>query len=113
MKTIKNWKEIYSEQTDKGSRAIYELGSYRIKVWDSDYMPGGASISVFPINRDSYALEINVGCKYRQKVQDIRIQTTSWGALDASEIGKVIGAYTEAQMLVREIKMAFPECFEN
>ncbi len=112
MKIIKNWKEIHSEQTDRGRRSMYELGSYRIKVVTSDYMPGGMSIFVSPINKDSYSPEIYVSCEYGREVQNIRIQTTAWGALDVSEIDKVIGAYAEAQMVAREIKMAFPECFE-
>ena len=53
-----------------------------------------------------------VGASYGEAVQRITVQTTSWGALPVSEIDKVIGAYTEAQMVAREIYLAFPECFK-
>ena len=76
-------------------------------------MPGGLSITAYPINRDSYSPEIYVGASYGEAVQRITVQTTSWGALPVSEIDKVIGAYTESQMVAREIYLAFPECFKE
>lgn len=112
MKIIEKWNEVDRRQAGAGMRVLYELGGYRIAVSDASYMPGGLSIIAYPINRDSYSPEIYVGASYGEAVQRITVQTTSWGALPVSEIDKVIGAYTEAQMVAREIYLAFPECFK-
>ena len=112
MKIIEKWNEVDRRQAGAGMQVLYELGGYRIAVSDASYMPGGLSITAYPINRDSYSPEIYVGASYGEAVQRITVQTTSWGALPVSEIDKVIGAYTEAQMVAREIYLAFPECFK-
>lgn len=112
MKIIEKWSEIKRQQAGSEMRVLYELGSYHIAVADASYMPGGLDITVTPAHPDSYSPEIYVGASYGEAVQSIRIQTTSWGALDVQEIDKVIGAYTEAQMVAREISLAFPECFK-
>lgn len=112
MKIIEKWNEVDRRQAGAGMQVLYELGGYRIAVSDAPYMPGGLSITAYPINRDSYSPEIYVGASYGEAVQQITVQTTSWGALPVSEIDKVIGAYTEAQMVAREIYLAFPECFK-
>lgn len=97
MKIIEKWNEVDRRQAGAGMQVLYELGGYRIAVSDASYMPGGLSITAYPINRDSYSPEIYVGASYGEAVQRITVQTTSWGALPVSEIDKVIGAYTEAQ----------------
>lgn len=112
MKIIEKWNEVDRRQAGAGMQVLYELGGYRIAVSDASYMPGGLDITVTPAHPDSYSPEIYVGASYGEAVQSIRIQTTSWGALDVQEIDKVIGAYTEAQMVAREISLAFPECFK-
>lgn len=112
MKIIEKWNEVKRQQVGAEMRVLYELGSYRIAVSDASYMPGGLDITVAPLYPDSYSPEIYVEASYGEAAQSIRIQTTSWGALPVSEIDKVIGAYTEAQMVAREIYLAFPECFK-
>ena len=112
MKIIEKWNEVDRRQAGAGMQVLYELGSYRIAVSDASYMPGGLSITVYPAHHGSYSPEIYVGASYGEAVQRITVQTTSWGALPVSEIDKVIGAYTEAQMVAREIYLAFPECFK-
>lgn len=114
MKNIQNWKEIKRREAADGSvQVIYEFGSYCIIVSDASYMPGGVSISAEAVDRDSYFPSIYIGSSFGQEVQEIKIQTTSWGALEISEIDKVVAAYTEAQMVAHEIEKAFPECFKE
>lgn len=81
MKIIEKWNEVDRRQAGAGMQVLYELGGYRIAVSDASYMPGGLSITAYPINRDSYSPEIYVGASYGEAVQRITVQTTSWGAL--------------------------------
>lgn len=112
MKNIQNWKEIKRNEAEDGSvRVIYEFGGYYVIVSEASYMPGGYSISAEAVDRDSYYPSIYVDAPFGQKVQEIKIQTTSWGALEISEIDKVLECYTAAQTVAHEIKNAFPECF--
>ena len=114
MKNIKDWKEIARNEAEDGSvRVIYKLGGYHIIVSDASYMPGGYSISVEVIDRDSYLPCIYVSNRFGQAVQTISIQTTSWGALEISEIDKVVEAYTAAKAVAQEIEKALPECFNE
>lgn len=114
MKKIQNWKEIEKREAADGSVQIYyEFKNYYIIVSDASYMPGGVSISANAIELDSYFPPIYVGSSFGQSVQEIKIQTTSWGALAISEIDKVLECYAAAQMVAHEIEKAFPECFER
>lgn len=61
MKIIEKWNEVDRRQAGAGMQVLYELGGYRIAVSDASYMPGGLSITAYPINRDSYSPEIYVG----------------------------------------------------
>lgn len=116
MKKIETWKEIERRGArfplqDGGVQVIYEFENYYIYVSDASYMPGGVSIYAEAIDRDSYFPSIYIESSFGQKVQEIKIQTTSWGALEISEIDKVIDCYKSAQLVAHEIKEAFPECF--
>lgn len=111
MKIIEGWHEIRRQQAGDELRVLYEVGSYRIAVADVSYQPGGLYITVQPIDHGSYYPDIYIDSGFGREFQEIKIQTTSWGALGASEIEKVIKAYTEAQALATKIKAAFPECF--
>lgn len=114
MKNIKNWKVIKRNRaTDGRVQVIYEFKCYRIIVSDANYMPGGYQISAEAIDRDSYLPSIYVSAQFGQTVQTISVQTTSWGALEISEIDKVVEAYTMAQAVAHEIEKAFPECFDE
>lgn len=114
MKNIKNWKEIKRNEAADGSvQVIYELNGYHIIVSDASYLPGGYSISAEAIDRDSYLPCIYVSSAFGQPVQTISVQTTSWGALEISEIDKVVEAYKAAQTVAHEIEKAFPECFNE
>ena len=66
MKIIEKWNEVDRRQAGAGMQVLYELGGYRIAVSDASYMPGGLSITAYPINRDSYSPEIYVGGKLRR-----------------------------------------------
>ena len=55
MKIIEKWNEVDRRQAGAGMQVLYELGGYRIAVSDASYMPGGLSITAYPINRDSYS----------------------------------------------------------
>lgn len=114
MKKIQNWKEIKRQEAADGNvRVIYELCGYGIIVSDASYMPGGVSISAEALDRDSYFPEIYINSSFGMSVQEIKIQTTSWGALEISEIDKVMEGYKAAQMVAHEIENAFPECFKE
>lgn len=111
---FENWTEVerYVSLTGK-TRIRYQVGNYHIAVDEEDYMPGGVEFSVSPIGHSRYAPDIYVDTRYGENFQSIRIQTTSWGALEVSEIDEVVKAYTEAQTVAREIERAFPECFKT
>lgn len=114
LKGFENWTEVeryVSEKTGK-TRVLYQVRNYRIAVVDADYLPGGIAFSVTPIDQSRYTPEIYVDARFGNAFQAVHIQTTSWGALEISEIDKVVKAYTEAQELAREIERSFPECFK-
>lgn len=112
MKNIKNWNEIARREAANGDvQVVYEFGNYRIIVSDASYLPGGFSISADPINHDSYFPSIYVNSSFGADVQEIKIQTTSYGALDVSEIDVFMECCKAAQVVAHEIKVAFPECF--
>ena len=73
MKIIEKWNEVDRRQAGAGMQVLYELGGYRIAVSDASYMPGGLSITAYPINRDSYSPEIYVGASYGEAVQRITV----------------------------------------
>lgn len=100
------WEEVKKMTAADGTqRAIYETGNYRVIVTDADYMPGGLEIMVRPIDPSRYTPEIYVDARFGSDFQSVRIQTTSWGALEISEIDKVVKAYTEAQELAHEMSL--------
>lgn len=114
MKNIQNWKEIErNEAADGDIQVIYEFDGYRIIVSDASYLPGGVSILVEAMDRDSRYPEIYINSSFGMSVQNIKIQTSSWGALEISEINKIVEGYKAAQMVAYEIQKAFPECFSN
>jgi len=114
MKEVKNWKEVERRKAEDGRvRIAYEFAGYYIFVADACYMPGGLKIEAEAIDQNSYRPSIYIDNSFGQQTQKIKIQTTSWGALEIDEIDKVLAGYTEAQTVAHEIKNAFPECFSE
>lgn len=112
MKNITNWNELERRKATNGDiRVMYELRNYYIIVSDANYLPGGYSISARPVTRDSYSPSIYIDATFETDVQEIKIQTTSYGSLDISEIDNFVECYKNAQAVAQEIKSAFPECF--
>jgi 2,4-dienoyl-CoA reductase-like NADH-dependent reductase (Old Yellow Enzyme family) len=110
---FENWKEVVRQTADDGTQlAIFFAGSYRITVSEASYMPGGLRIDANLLSYEEYAPEIYVDDRHMTDFQRVRIQTTSWGALEVSEIDKVIAAYAEAQKVAHEIEMTYPDCFK-
>lgn len=112
MKKIEGWNEIERLTAPSGDiRVMYEFMGYRIIVSDADYMPGGYDISAYPADMGSYFPSIYIGSHYGLKTQEVKIQTTSYGALEISEIDKLMSCLMAAQAVAHEIEKAFPECF--
>lgn len=110
---FENWKLVEIKTTSDGSqKAIYELNDHRVIVTEADYMPGGLDIRVRAMSQSRYTPEIYVDTQYNEDFQVVKIQTSSWGSLEASEIDKVVEAYTKAQAVAHEIERAFPQCFK-
>lgn len=110
---FENWVEVKRQTAQDGTqRVIYAVGNHNVIVTDADYLPGGLDIRVRAMTITRYTPEIMVDrTALEDKFQQVRIQTTSWGSLEVSEIDKVIAAYKEAQELAHEIERAFPQCF--
>ena len=114
MKKVEGWNEIEKLTASNGDvRVVYEFMGYRIVVSDADYMPGEYDISAYPVDMDSYFPSIYIGSHYGLKTQEVKIQTTSYGALEISEIDKLMACLEAAQAVAHEIERAFPECFSE
>ena len=90
--------EIKKIEKDGNICAIYEINGYRVNYSKLDW---GITMSINSIDRQSYLPEI-----YFDE-NKFRIQTTSYGALESSEIDKVIEGYKTAQETVEELKKFF------
>ena len=114
MKKVEGWNEIERLTASNGDvRVVYEFMGYRIVVSEADYMPGGYDISAYPVDMDSYFPSIYIGSHYGLKTQEVKIQTTSYGALEISKIDKLMACLEAAQAVAHEIERAFPECFSE
>ena len=115
-KGFENWKMADHKTAPDGRQMMaYELDGlddYGVTVIDADYMPGGLRIEVRTLHKNRYTLDVYVDSEFDNDVQTIRIQTSGWGAMESSEIDKVVAAYTAAQKLAHEIERAFPQCFK-
>lgn len=114
MKNIQHWKELKRSMAPDGRICVlYEFQGYKIRVAECDCFPGGYSFSAEPIDtsRRSYFPSLSIGEHHGAGYQSIEIQTTSWGALELTEIDKMLYAYKKAQIVAHEIEAEFPECF--
>ena len=99
--------EIKRLNNEDGAHVLYEIGAYEVshskynsgyericvdkKVWNEEYLP------------DIY---YNDDC-FGSGKKELKIQTTSYGALNIEEIDKMMEKLKEAQMVVKELTKFF------
>lgn len=111
MKMIKDAEERYEENCNRYTRISYTVGHYDVYVDDSVYADGSTrrSISAVAISNPyedgrylpSIYYDVDV---FGRKAPDFKIQTTSYGSLNADEFQKFIAAQNEALEVVATLK---------
>lgn len=97
--------KISKNGTDK--MAEYQIGeSYIVRVIDSEIL--GRKCEVYPNRNEEYLPEIYVDrVVFGKDEPKFKIQTSSYGSLESTEIQKVIAGYNVAMEVVELIKKQF------
>lgn len=83
---------------------LYKIGKYKIEV--TTFANGGRYIAI-NVEREDYIPYIYCRDSFDGEILGFEIQTTSYGALSAEEIRKVIAGYNEALEVVAVLTAEF------
>lgn len=94
---------VKSKEEDGRKYELYQIGKYKVSI--TTYSDGGSYANISKDHSERYLLEIYA--REDGTITGFEIQTTSYGAMPADEISKVIAGLEEAMEVVKVLTEKF------